>query len=65
MSYEFHKPETNSIVLNNGTDEMLRIAPDGFYVRGEKVPADQQEAAAIYHAFKQWLMWANLQRDNQ
>ena len=43
---------------------MLAIKPDGFYVRGEKVPADAKEAEAVYHAFKQWLAWANLQRPN-
>gem|GEM_PF-6032476 len=46
------------------SSEMLAIKPDGFYVRGEKVPADAKEAEAVYHAFKQWLAWANLQRPN-
>lgn len=45
-----------------GGDEMLRVAKDGFYVRGEKVPAGDREAETVYLAFKQWLTWANLQQ---
>jgi|694.fasta_scaffold27131_6 hypothetical protein len=45
-----------------GGDEMLRVTKQGFYVRGVRVPADEQEAEAVYLAFKQWLAWANLQR---
>ena len=52
----------NSIVLNAGLDEMIRVSQDGFYVRGVKVPADEKEAETVYEAFKQWLAWANLQR---
>ena len=50
------------ITLTNGSSEMLRVAEDGFYVRGVKVPADDKEAETVYNAFKQWLAWANLQR---
>lgn len=45
-----------------GGVEMLRVAQDGFYVRGEKVPADDKEAATVYNAFKQFLVWAELNR---
>jgi len=45
-----------------GGDEMLRVTRDGFYVRGVRVPADAREAESVYLAFKQWLAWANLQR---
>lgn len=62
VEYEFHKPMANSIVLNAGLDEMIRVSQDGFYVRGVKVPADEKEAETVYEAFKQWLAWANLQR---
>lgn len=64
IHYEVRDPEPSSIVLNtgHGSDEMLRVAPDGFYVRGVRVPADEQEAETVYNAFKQWLVWANLQR---
>jgi hypothetical protein len=41
---------------------MLKIGPDGFWVRGVKVPADDKEAAAVYNGFKQFLTWAELNR---
>ena len=33
----------NSLTMIAGGTEMLRVGPDGFYVRGEKVPADDKE----------------------
>lgn len=45
-----------------GPNEMLRVAPDGFYVRGVKVPADEKEAETVYNAFKQFLVWSELNR---
>lgn len=39
--------------------EMLRIARDGFYVRGVKVPLDENEARAVYDGVLAWLMKAN------
>jgi hypothetical protein len=63
MAYQFRDPTPNCISLNSGSDEMIRVAADGFYVRGVRVPADQQEAETVYRAFKQWLAWTNLQRN--
>lgn len=34
---------------------MLRITPEGFWVRGEKVPQGEGEARAVYDAFVAWL----------
>ena len=64
VEYQLHTPkQPNAITLMmSGQDEMLRIAEDGFYVRGKKIPQDDKEAAVVYNAFKQWLAWANLQR---
>lgn len=62
QEYAFHDAKPNSIQLNAGAEEMIRVAPDGFYVRGVRVPADEQESQTVYLAFKQWLAWANLQR---
>ena len=42
---------------------MLRVSEDGFYVRSERVPADQNEAEAVYRAFKAFLIWHGLTRD--
>ena len=49
-------PPENNIVFHNGKSETLKITEDGFYVRGVKVPADEKEAAAVYRAFKQFLV---------
>ena len=53
----------NSIILNNKGVEMLRVAEDGFYVRGTKVPVDDKEAATVYTAFKEFLVWNRLSRE--
>jgi hypothetical protein len=55
-------PPSNNITLIAGKTEMLRVADDGFYVRGEKVPADDKEAERVYNAFKQFLTWAEMNR---
>lgn len=60
--YEFRDPEPNNIVLNAGKEEMLKVTRDGFYVRGVKVEQDEQEAAAVYNCFREWLTWAQLNR---
>jgi hypothetical protein len=44
-----------------GGKEMLRVGPEGFWVRGVQVPQDDQEAQAVYNAFKQWMAWTSLQ----
>lgn len=62
-SYNFHEPKPNSIILNNKGVEMLRVAEDGFYVRGTKVPVDDKEAATVYTAFKEFLVWSRLSRE--
>ena len=53
--------EPNNIICSAGSVEMLRIGPNGFWVRGIKVEQDEQEAQAVYNAFKQWMAWASLQ----
>lgn len=52
----------NNISCYAGGTEMLRVAQDGFYVRGQRVPADDKEAETVYNAFKQFLVWAELNR---
>lgn len=44
-----------NITFHAGHGELLKITEDGFYVRGERVPADDKEAEAVYRAFKQFL----------
>jgi hypothetical protein len=52
----------NIISCYVGGTEMLRVAQDGFYVRGVKVTQDDKEAERVYNAFKEFLVWAELNR---
>lgn len=56
--------ERNTVVFHAGTPstEMLKVAPDGFWVRGVKVEQDEQEAKRVYEAFKGWMLWAELNK---
>lgn len=51
------------ITFTGGSDEMLRIAKDGFYIRGKRVNQGDKEAELVYNTFHQWLTWATLNRD--
>jgi hypothetical protein len=61
--YNFHEPKSNNIIFMQGQTEMLKVADDGFYVRGVKVPVDDREAETVYNAFKEFLVWSRLHRD--
>jgi len=52
----------NSLTMIVGGTEMMRVTADGFYVRGQRVPADDREAETVYKAFKQFLVWAEINR---
>jgi hypothetical protein len=54
--------QESNITLNSNTTEMLRVAKDGFYVRGKRVNQDDKEAEIVYNTFHQWLTWATLNR---
>jgi hypothetical protein len=58
---EYEKRQKSFTIMAGGS-EMLRIGPDGFYIRGERVPQDDKEAETVYNAFKQFLVWAELKR---
>lgn len=53
----------NDITLHSGETEMLRIAEDGFYVRGVKLKQDDKEISEVYNCFKEWLAWSTLNRN--
>ena len=55
--------QESTITFTGGSDEMLRIAKDGFYIRGKRVNQDEKEAEKVYNTFHQWLTWATLNRD--
>ena len=58
-----HMEMKDSITFRSSSNsEMLKITPDGFYVRGEKIPQDEHEAESVYKTFHQWLTWATLNR---
>lgn len=63
--YEIYKPDLDAGIAMHaaGGDEMLKVTKNGFYVRGKKVEQDDKEAEVVYNAFKQWLSWAQLQRN--
>ena len=55
--------EHNTITCLAGGKEMLRVTPEGFWVRGKRVAQDDNEAEAVYNAFKAWMTWATLNKD--
>lgn len=55
--------QESNITLHTNTTEMLRVAKDGFYVRGVRIPQDEKEAEKVYNAFHQWLTWAIITRN--
>lgn len=54
----------NTITFSAGTPstEMLKVGPNGFWVRGVKIEQDDQEAKRVYEAFKGWMLWAELNK---
>jgi hypothetical protein len=64
MAYTIHQPDSKpAIAFHAGVnDEMLRVSADGFYVRGVKVPMDDNEALEVYNAFRAWMTWAALNK---
>ncbi len=61
------EPQPNNIIMsfNSNADqqEMLRIGPDGFYIRGKKVPVDENEGLAVFKALKRFLVESELRRN--
>lgn len=57
-----HTVAPATILFHSNESEMLRVAKDGFYVRGVKIEQDEKEAEKVYNAFHQWLTWATLNR---
>jgi hypothetical protein len=55
-------PPNSDISLHCGDSEMLRIAKDGFYVRGVKLEQDGTEINQVYNCFKEWLTWSTMNR---
>jgi hypothetical protein len=62
--YAFHNSGEyqNSVSFICKGEEMLRVGPEGFYVRGKKIIQDDNEAQIVYNSFKEWLTWQQLNR---
>jgi hypothetical protein len=58
----FRDPAPSNITCLAGGEEMLKVGPDGFWVRGVKVEQGPDEAQAVYRAFKEWMVWQQLNR---
>jgi len=58
-----YEGNSSNIVFNAGASEMMRITETGFWVRGVQVEQDAREAAIVYNNFKQWLTWAQLNKE--
>ena len=55
--------ETNTINFRTSSETtILKITDEGFWVRGVKVPQDEQEAKTVYKAFRQFMVEAELKR---
>ena len=52
----------NSVSFHGAGEEMIRLSPNGFWVRGVKLEQDDNEARIVYNAFKEWLTWQQLNR---
>ena len=50
--------------VDEGATEMLRIQKDGFYVRGELVPQDENEAQIVFDTFTEWMNKSLQEADN-
>ena len=60
-SDESQVPNTVRFYAGNSV-EMLRISPEGFWVRGVKVNQGSKESKQVYQAFTEWLAWTRLQQ---
>jgi hypothetical protein len=52
----------NSVTFFSGGVETLRINDKGFWVRGQLVDQDDNEAKIVYNSFREWLTWQQLNR---
>lgn len=48
--------DSQTTVFYVGDQEMIKISPEGFWVRGQLVEQDDREAKIVYNSFKQWLV---------
>ena len=54
--------ESNAVTFFSNGVEMLKCSHKGFWVRGQLVDQDDNEAQTVYNSFKEWLTWQQLNR---
>jgi phage-related protein len=62
LTFDLKEKQESNITFITNQNELLRIAEDGFYVRGKKLDIDDEEARSVYRAFKEFLVWSALTR---
>lgn len=64
LSINSEHVEQNTVVFQAGSPsvEMLKVGKDGFWVRGQRVEQDDHEAATVYNAVRQWMVWSEMNR---
>ena len=55
--------EGANIVFYDNKSELLKLADNGFYVRGKRLDIDDNEARSVYLAFRQFLIWTALVKE--
>lgn len=55
-------PQDEGITFSCHEHDMLKITKNGFFVRGIRATANDQEAEQVYNCFKEWLSWHTLNR---
>lgn len=50
----YQQPNTIKFIARDNT-EMIKIADDGFYIRGKKLEQDDNEAKIVYQEFLNWF----------
>jgi hypothetical protein len=55
LHFRFQERQPLNVIFCGPEGEMIRIARDGFYVRGERVEQTADEAKRVYRAFMAWM----------
>lgn len=63
IELDLDNTEIPSATFNIGGIEMLKIAKNGFYIKGVRIEQDDKESINVYNCFREWLTWATLSSD--
>lgn len=62
LEWDPYTDSGTTMVFNIGSTEMLKISPEGFWVRGVLVPQDSKEAETVYKAVRDFVIWRELNK---